>query len=69
MKAFKKPQRDRIIYLLLAGWALSVALAIIVHWRALRYFAIMFILSAIVFFMLSLVYGLIEDRGKPSDPK
>lgn len=71
MNFFKPPHRDRVLGLLLGGWVLSIILTIVVHWRVLRYFSILFLIVAIVFFMLSILYtlmGAAEEKPKPVQP-
>jgi hypothetical protein len=68
MKAeiFTSPKKNHVIGLLFGGWLLCIVLAAILHWRVLSYFAVVLLIAAILFFMLSIVYAMM---GTPSPTK
>lgn len=70
MNILTPPARNKVLCILLCGWLLTVLLAIVVHWRVLRYFALLFLVGAILFFLLSLLYSFVSDgEDQKNTPK
>lgn len=66
---FHRPHRDRVISFLLAGWVLCIVLIIVTHWTVLRYFAVLLLVGALVFFMVSILYALIDSNTRKDKSK
>jgi predicted membrane channel-forming protein YqfA (hemolysin III family) len=64
MNLLHRPHCNKVITLLLSGWLLCVILIIITHWRVLQYFAVLFLVGALLFFMVSILYALIESANR-----
>jgi len=66
-----EPYKSPFIYFLLIGWLLCVTLSAIIHVRMLMFLGVIFLIIALLFFTISLVYAFLpdgKDKQKPKQP-